>query len=247
MLEVYIIAAIAIMMGAFMQGCLGFGFGMLSVPPMMMVLPAEVVIPLQIPLSMILIVPLAWQVRHHFEYKLVIPLLIGAIIGMPIGIWILYHLNGTILKLIVGLVLIAVPAIMLTGWSRPVPQRAYTLIPVGIMSAIMQGSMSISAPPIILFLTNQGMQKDHFRANVLLYFGGLGIISFISFAYKGMYTVDVIKLIAILIIMVPIGGYAGAKLSSRIPQNLFRSATLLVSGFMGALLLIRSLNILLGL
>ncbi len=246
-IQILAIAAVSIMMGAFMQGCLGFGFGMLSVPPMMMILPAEIVIPVQIPLSLMLIIPLAWQVRHHFEYKLVIPLIIGAVIGMPIGIWILYHLNGNVLKLIVGLVLVALPIIMLMGWTRPLPNKLYTLIPVGMLSATMQGSMSISAPPIILFLTNQGMDKDLFRANVLLYFGGLGVISLTSFAMKGMYTGNILVMMAILFIMVPIGGFAGAKLSKHIPQQLFRTATLVVSGIMGIMLLLRSLKLIIGL
>lgn len=245
-IHILAIAAIAIMMGSFMQGSLGFGFGMISVPPMMWYLPAEVVIPVQIPLSLMLIIPLAWQVRHLFEYTLVVPLLIGALIGMPIGIWILYHLNGNILKLIVGCVLIALPIVMLMGWSRPLPNKLYTLIPVGMMSAAMQGSMSISAPPIILFLANQNMDKDRFRANVLLYFGGLGVISLVSFASKGMYTGNVMVMMMILLIMVPIGGYIGAKLSKHIPQKQFRTLTLIASGIMGFMLVLRSLKYILG-
>ena len=246
MTEVYIIAAIAIMLGAFMQGCLGFGFGMISVPIMLLVnLAPELVIPLQIPLSMLLVVPLAWQVRHHFDYKLVGPLWIGALIGLPIGIWILKHLDVHVLSILVGSILIIMPTVMLMGWSHPLPNRLYTLIPVGIMSATLQGSITISAPPIILFLANQGMDKDSFRANILLFFAGLGVIAFTNFAYQGMYTVDVLKLFGLLVCCVPIGGYAGAKLSRRIPQKLFRTVTLVVSALMGALLLVRSLMMLL--
>lgn len=247
MLEVYIIAAIAVIMGAFMQGCLGFGFGMISVPLMLLVhMPPGLVIPLQIPLSMMLIVPLAWQVRHHFNYRLVIPLWVGALLGLPVGMWILNHLNVYLLSMSVGVILVFMPIVMLMGWSHPLPNRFYTLVPVGMMSAILQGSISISAPPIILFLSNQGMDKDTFRANILLYFGGLGVIAFSNFAYQGMYTGEVLKMFALLVCCVPIGGWAGARLSRRIPQKLFRTLTLMVSALMGALLLVRSLMMLLG-
>ncbi len=246
MSDAYIIISLAILSGAFIQGCLGFGFGMISVPPLLMYLSLDEVIPMQIPLSMILTIPLGWQVRHHFQYKLVIPLLLGALIGLPIGIWVLNHFSGSVLRLAVGGVLVGLPTLMLMGWSRPLPNRLYTLIPIGMMSGVLQGSVSISAPPIILFLTNQGMHKDQFRANVLLFFTGLGFIALTGITLNGMYTPTVMSMIAKLLIIVPIGGYAGAKLATKIPQKLFRTLTLLVSAFMGGALLLRSAIVLLG-
>ena len=243
MLDLYIVAAIAITMSAFTQGSLGFGFGMISVPTMLMIgLPPHVVIPLLIPLSLVLTVQLAWKVRHHFEFSLVVPLWIGAVIGLPIGVWILQHMDGQLLRLSAGAILIILPTMMLMGWSRPLPSRFYTLVPIGTVSAIMQGSISMSAPPIILFLANQGIDKDKFRANILLYFGGVGLIALWNFSSAGLYTGEVMKLFVILVCCVPIGGYIGTKLAPRIPQRLFRTLTLLVTAFLGAQLIIISLK-----
>ena len=102
-------------------------------------------------------------------------------------------LDGPYLKLTIGVILVVMSVAMLSGWSRPVKSPLLPLFPIGFLSGILQTTSAMSGPPIILFLTNQGMDKDRFRANILVYFALLGTISTVGYAWQGEFTQPVMQ------------------------------------------------------
>ena len=57
----------AVFAGACVQGCLGFGFGMVVVPVLLMYYPATTVIPLAVTMGMVISLPLGIHAREHFQ------------------------------------------------------------------------------------------------------------------------------------------------------------------------------------
>lgn len=245
-MEIYVVGTIAVLLGGFLQGCLGFGFGLISVPPLLMVLAAAEVVPMQIALSVFLSLPLAWKERRQIQPLLVGPLIIGAVIGLPVGMFVLQHFDGPLLKIVIGTLLVVMSFTMLTGWSYPIRRQLLALFPIGFLSGIMATSFSMAGPPIILFLTNQSMDKNQFRANILIYFAVLGVVATTGYASSGAYSQSIIMLISIFVPAVLLGGFAGARVSSRVPQATFRRLTLLAALIMGSLLIIRNLGLLIS-
>lgn len=239
-MDVFIVGSMAVLIAGFIQGSLGFGFGMISVPPMLMVLTATEVIPMQIALSLFVTVPLAVRERSHLKPMLVGPLLIGAILGLPIGMLLLNRYDGPYVKLAVGIILISMSTAMLNGWSHHVKRQLPVLFPIGFLSGIMSTSISMAGPPIILFLTNQDMEKSQFRGNILVYFAVLSIVTTISFVYEGLYTARLLTMIAIFLPTTMIGGFIGQRVADTIPQLTFRRITLFVALIMGILLIVRN-------
>jgi uncharacterized protein len=244
--DIILIGIIAVFLGGFLQGCLGFGFGMIVVPTLLMVLTASEVIPMCIGISLLLCIPLAWHARHHFNAALVIPLLIGALFGLPVGMKTLALFDGPYLKMFVGLLLVGMSLAMFNGWSRPIKNQTLALFPIGFLSGMMQTTLAMSGPPIILFLTNQSMDKDRFRANLLIYFAVIGAVSVTSYTLQGVYTQPMLERMIILVSAVLIGGLLGVKMAEKIPQELFRKITLVVSGVMGLVLFTKNIAVLLG-
>jgi uncharacterized protein len=244
--ELFVVGSIAVFFGGFLQSCLGFGFGMVSVPPMLMMLAATEVIPMQIGLSLFLSVPLAIHERRHWKAKLVAPLFVGALLGLPVGMKILGLFDGPYLKITVGVILVFMALAMLLGWSYPVKRQWLALYPVGFLAGIMQTCFSMAGPPIILFLTNQSMDRDTFRANILIFFALLGTVSSVGFAFQGAFTESVLKMMAVFIASTLLGGLLGARMSKRIPEQGFRTITLVLAGTMGMMLLVRNVLFLVG-
>ena len=195
---------------------------------------------MQIALSLFLSVPLAWMERRHYQPKLVIPLVVGAVIGLPVGMYVLHLFDGPVLKITIGMVLVLMSIAMLSGWSYPIRRQTLALFPVGFLSGIMQTSFSMSGPPIILFLTNQSMDKQQFRANILIYFAVLGTISTTGYTFRGAFTPSILTFMAITLPSVIAGGVIGARMSTRIPQASFRQLTLAAATVMGLLLIVRN-------
>lgn len=240
-MDIILIGTVAVFCGGFLQGCLGFGFGMIAVPSLLMVLTASEVVPMCIGISLVLCIPLAWHARHQFRASLVIPLLVGAIVGLPVGMKTLARFDGPYLKIFAGLLLVGMSVAMFKGWSRPIKNQTLALFPIGFLSGMMQTTFSMSGPPIILFLTNQSMDKERFRANLLIYFSFIGSISITSYATQGAFTQPILEWMVIFVGSVLVGGMLGAKVASRIPQETFRKLTLTVAGVMGFVLFARNI------
>jgi uncharacterized protein len=238
--SVYLVAAGAVLLGGFLQGCIGFGIAMAAVPLMLLVMPAMDVVPLIAWISLANTSTMTWVLRRQVRPRMVLPLAAGCLIGVPIGVQILDAFDGPGLKAAIGALLVALSAVLFAGWSRPVRNEGAGLWSVGLLSGMMSGSTGIGGPPVVLFLSNQDTPRDVFRANIIAYFLLLCLISITVFTLRGAYDRESAGLLAVCIPAVLAGTWGGALLATRIPQELFRRITLLLSACNGLLLVIKN-------
>lgn len=162
--------AMAVLLAGFVQGCTGFGFALVSVPVLVLIFPPAMVPPIVVMLSMLSNVIVLIETRKWVRLRMVIPLLIGGVIGLPVGGYILSRIEPGPFKLIVGVLVFIFAIVMLAGWRRPVSNETAGLVPVGILSGVLSTSTSMGGPPLVLFFSNQGIEKEGFRANIVAYF-----------------------------------------------------------------------------
>ncbi len=137
-------------------------------------------------------------------------------------------------------------AVLLSGWTRPMRNAHWALYPVGFLGGFLNGSISMSGPPVILFLTSQGTPKDIFRANLAAYFTLSGLLATAGFTIAGVLNWDVLLYAATIVPAALIGTYIGVRLSTKVSQEMFRRLTLLCVIVMGLVLFIRNLLQMLG-
>jgi len=242
----FLIGTLFFLLGGCIQGSLGFGLAMIVVPPLLMVLPATTVVPTLAVLSLTNTTLVLWHLRSKVQREIAVPLVVGAIIGLPGGIYLLTTLDGPLFKAGVGVLMIALSFVLLSGWSMPLQNPKWALYPIGIVGGFLGGSISISGPPVILFLTSQGVPKENFRANIATYFTFGSIFGIAGFAIAGILTREVLVYSASVVPALLVGTFVGMKLSNRIPQSLFRRLTLVCVIGMGLILTIRNVVELLG-
>ncbi len=227
--------------GGIIQGCMGFGLAMVVAPPMLLMMPAAVAVPAMAIASLLNTGTAAWSLRRHMQPRIVLPLALGSLGGLPLGIYLLKSLDGPVFKTGVGALMVGLAVLMLSGWRWQLakPQRA--LLPVGFASGFLGGSISISGPPIVLFLSNLGVSRDEFRANSLGYFTLHGTIALAGFAIAGLLTREGALYALGLIPAVFLGTQAGLHLATRMNQLLFQRITLGAVAAMGFILFARNL------
>lgn len=225
---------------------MGFGLAMVAVPPLLMVLPAATVVPVLNLLSLLNTSAMTWHLRADVRRELVLPLVAGAAMGIPLGIYLLKTFEGPAFKAGVGILILGLAAVLLSGWTRPLRNPHWALYPVGFLGGFLNGSISIGGPPVILFLTSQGVSKDNFRANLAAYFTLASALATAGFVLVGVLTWDVFLYAATIVPAALIGTYIGVKLSARVSQETFRRLTLLCVIVMGLVLFLRSVAEMLG-
>lgn len=238
----YVIGFCAVFVGGCVQGATGFGFALVVVPPLMLVLDARTAVPTVLILSL-LNVTMTWlRYNRHASLKDVGLLAVGGVLGAPVGAMILARFAGPWFNMGVGAILMMLSGALLSGSGRPVRKQSLALLPVGLASGMLNGSTSMGGPPAMLFLSNQGTPKEMFRANLVSYFIIINIVSLVTYSSQGLITGDVLTFVGVFLPVLIIGTYVGVKAEGHISEAGFRRFAVICAGLMGLLLLVRNLG-----
>lgn len=243
-LPTIIIGSFALFFAGLTQGLTGFGFALVSVPILSIILPPKIVIPTALIYGTILNLIILINTRKWVNIKKIWPLLVFGISGVPLGTYILLIFDVKILKIFIGTAIIAFAIILFKGFRKRIQKEKMLFAPVGFISGLLNGSITMSGPPVVLFFTNQGLAKNVFRANLVTYFFALNLATIPAFIIGDLITLDVLKLAVFLLPALFLGVIAGIRLVDRVKEGLFRRITLIIVILAGAFLIISGSGIL---
>jgi hypothetical protein len=216
---------------SFAQALTGFGFSLLIVPPLALVIgPKDAVVVANVLSTTVNIVMLT-RIHGGVAWGVSGRLLVGALIGMPMGLLVLIYFSPTALQLLIAVTVITFTAALARGLQV---RRTGLLgdVGVGIVSGVFNTSTSMSGPPVVLYLQGQGMAPDRFRSTVTAYFFASSGISIPLLALAGRYDHDVTNASLVGLPALLVGIIAGNWVFRRIHSSRFRTlvfGTLIVS------------------
>jgi uncharacterized membrane protein YfcA len=168
------LAAAAAFVGASIQSATGFGFALVLSPALFAALdPVEAVTSLLVlGLALNALVLFERGRPEHVDWRALAPMLVAAIPGLAAGVVALTLLSKEALQVAVG-----VAVILAAGWqlrqrkARESTESARTLAPAaawaaGFASGALTTSISVSGPPIVLWLEAHEVRPDEFRASL---------------------------------------------------------------------------------
>jgi hypothetical protein len=225
-----ILAAAAALVGAAVQSATGFGFALVLSPALFAVLePVEAVTTLLVlGLALNLLVLFEGGRPDHVDWRRLAPMLAAALPGMAVGALLLGLLSKATLQVGVGLAVIAAALWQLWGpeearrWASGRAAGWAT----GFLSGALTTSISVSGPPIVLWLEAHGVRPLEFRASLAASFLALNLTGgLVLLAVEGSGALDagtVAPLLGLLLV-----GYAlGAFAFRRLPPDRFSTAVL---------------------
>lgn len=240
----FILAFIAVLLASLVAGLTGFGFAIVAVPILMILMPPKVVVPLVQLLSTVLQIVVLVEARKWADLRRMWPLILTGVAGVPLGTYLLLILDPETLRILVGAVVVVSALAMLAGWRWSVRNEKLASVPVGLAGGALGGSTGMPGPPVILFFANQGMAKQTFRANLVLYFTCVGLMAVVSLLVGGLIAEEVLVRWVGLLPAVGFGTWAGVWLARRTNQARFRQITLGVLVLTGVAAIASGLNLL---
>ena len=160
---------LGLMLGAFVQGAVGFAYGMIAIPVLLwagLSLPQSVAL-----VSTTVIAQTAagvWRFRRHVVWRDLPGVAAGRYAGLPVGLLIMAALDGAgrgVMKQAVGAVLLAI--VVLTVAFRPAPRervRARWSFPTGFSSGLLSGTTGMGGPPVVLWMIAHDWSTQRGRA-----------------------------------------------------------------------------------
>jgi uncharacterized protein len=217
-----ILAALAALAGACVQSATGFGFALVLSPALFAVMePTEAVTALLL-LGAVLNLLVLLE-RHNARWSLLPPLLLSAVPGLALGAAVLAALSREPLQIGVGLAVIGAALWQLR--HRAATRRLPGAV-AGFVSGILTTSISISGPPLVLWLEAQELRPAQFRATLAAVFLGLNLLGgAILLGVEGSGAVDLGEL-APLLALVLAGHALGTFAFRRLDQRRFTTVVL---------------------
>lgn len=221
----WVMAGLAAVAGV-ARGLSGFGVGLVMMPVGAILFGPQIMVPvialIDIPASLYLMGG-AWRI---FDRRDVGRLTLAAVLFLPVGIYALTVLDAALLVLLVnGLALIAAAA-LLAGvrlGGRPSTGRSVT---IGALAGLLQGSISLPGPPVILGWVAAQVPGPVLRANIIMFFLAIDMIAVPMHWAAGLFTAATL---AIAVSLGPIylcGVVVGRRLFGRVPPDAFRRVVL---------------------
>ena len=221
-----LLAVLIIFLSSIIQGITSFGFSLVALPLMGIFLPLKIVVPMLVLYSLVLNIIILYHIRSHVNLKQITILVIAGIIGTPFGAHLLKIIDDNLLKVIIGIIVTISAIINLYGYKIKVKNEKLSYIPVGFISGVMNGSVSLGGPPLVLFLSNQDVEKQRFRANLTSYFLILNIFTIPTYIIGGLITNEVMQYTIYVLPGLIIGAFVGVKLGNKVDETIFRKLTL---------------------
>ena len=193
------ITLMIIFLAGMTQGLAGFGFSLVSVPTLIIFYDSQLLIPILVIHSTVINMMLFMNYRRCVQIRRIWPLMLSGAIGIPFGTYLLIIIEHQTLKLIVGILIMIIGLAYLRNFRKKVNSEKAACVPIGFISGILNGSISISGPPVIFFFTNQGIRKKIFRANLFAFFLFINLVTLPVFFVSGLFTCEVFELSLMLL------------------------------------------------
>ena len=241
MADIYFYLIVVAFLAGFIQGLSGFGSVLLSLPLMVLFLDIREAIPLVNLMGVILTVILIVQLRAHWEWGRIRPLLAGACAGIPVGVWVLKRMDPAHVQAVLGVVLLAYALygllckLPIGKWSG---RWAYVF---GFLAGGLGGAISASGPPVIVYTSLQAWTKDQIKVTLQGFFVVSGLLIGVFHAAGGLTTHRVIVLFLVTIPTLLAGTWTGSLLYGRFREEGYRRVMLGLLGALGVFTLARVL------
>jgi uncharacterized membrane protein YfcA len=225
--DISINAAIAICAIAFVSGTArgfsGFGSALIFMPLASSMAAPRLVAALLLIIDFVAAAPLVPNAWKHADRRATAVIVLGALIGVPIGTWFLSRLDSVTTRWIISAFVFALLMLLLSGWRYRGKGNPAVSIGIGGLSGFCSGLAQTGGPPIVGYWLGRPIPSVIARANIMLFFAASDFFSVVSYALAGLITADAIRFSFLVGPVYGIGVWFGASLFGRASESLFRA------------------------
>lgn len=239
---VYVTLLIAILLAAFTQGVAGFGSGLVAMAILPLVMPLDDAVPIVAMTCLVVNFSILVQMWRHVERAKVLPMVLGALVGVPLGAVALKQVDPGMLELVLGVILIAYAAHALFGGSgrRVVIGDRWGLV-TGVVGGVLGGAFNTGGPPAVVYVTMRDWSKDATKATLQGFFCAISTLQMPIYVAADVLGTEHLKMAAVALPTLGIGLWLGTKVYDRIDAPLFRRIVLVMIAVMGVVFVVREL------
>lgn len=218
----------ALLVAAIVRGYSGFGFSMLAVSGLSLALPPAAAIPIVFLLEVAASIHMLPSVWRQVDWRSLWPLIAGTLIATPFGVHLLASLPETPIRLAIAVLVATTTILLWRGFAlKRMPGLGATLATGGAVG-LLNGSLGIGGPPVILFYLSSPAGTAAVRASLVAFFLATDTYALALGATQGLVTTGTFVSALVLLPVLLIGIAIGSRGYIRTEPATFRKAVLVL-------------------
>lgn len=212
-----------IFIATLIRSTFGFGESLIAVPLLILFIPIEIAVPLSVLLSITIAAFIVAQDRRQIHFRSAKWLVIFAIPGISLGVFILIYGNEHFIKSALGLIIIFYSVYSLIG-KRKISLKKdnlFWLFICGFFSGVFGGAYGLNGPPLVIYGNMRGWTSSYFRATLQAYFLPASMIGMIGYWWQELWINTVTHYFFISLPVVIPAIYLGRYLNRQIKNGTF--------------------------
>jgi hypothetical protein len=204
------------------RGFSGFGAALIFMPAGSALVGPAVAAPVLLVADGVLslgFLPRAWLLARRRDVAL---MALGAVIGVPLGAYILRHADPLLLRWVIAGLASSMLVLLLSGWRYHGTPRPPVTALVGAIAGLFGGLAQMTGPPVVAYWLSGKETHGTMRASIILFFGATTVFTFVSYLAAGIITVQVLWLAALVAPAYALGLFAGARAFRLASPEIFR-------------------------
>jgi hypothetical protein len=222
-------AAVALVSGA-VRGFSGFGSALIYIPLMAAIYDPRIAALTLLITDYTASAPLTVTQMRHCNWREVAPVSIAAIATVPLGVAALQYFDAVSLRWFIACLVVAVLAVLISGWRYRARPAVPISLAVGAMAGFGAGAVYIAGPPAIAYWLGGPNSATVVRANLIVYFGFVGLAVGILYYLRGLFTSDVLMLSLLLGPLYIVSIAAGAYVFRESSEQAYRRVSYVIIG-----------------
>ncbi|HEU4683334.1 MAG TPA: sulfite exporter TauE/SafE family protein [Nitrospira sp.] len=217
---------------ATVNGALGYGFSSITVPVALLFYTNRILNPALVLVELVINSYVLFINRRSIPniWWRVAPILIGLLIGVALGSYILSLVHPAWVKFVTYFFLLPLILLQAAGIRKPIRAEKAIAIPFGMGIGTLYSVTTISGPPLALLFNNQGYAKQDFRAALGVIRVAESVMTGIAYSFLGLYSAGSIEIIPYIVPSVLVGIPLGTFLIRWMDPETFRRICMAFDG-----------------
>jgi uncharacterized membrane protein YfcA len=225
--EIAIPALLVVLCSSAVQSATGFGFSVVALPFLVVLLGVRDGVVVNLVLSMVANAAVTLHVHQDAVGSIVRPMLVGGVVGLVPGIVLFYSLDLHVLQAGIAVIVTLVALMLLFRVHWRTKERRSLSAVTGVFSGLLGGVAGLAGPPLTVYFASLDLGKVRHRATMSVYFTLLNFVLVPAHVLTARSGRAVIWSL-VLLPAVPLGGWAGRWAFGRVDEVAFQRIVALV-------------------
>ena len=238
MSDIFVVSVVVliIFLSTLVRSIFGFGNALIAMPLLALVIGVKGATPLVALAGLVISLIMLIQEWRELVWKDTLVLLTSSLAGLPLGLLLLTVLPETVVRTILGLILIGFGIYNLLGVKLPVLERPILAVPFGFLAGILGGAYNANGPPIVIYGVMRGWKKEAFRASLQGFFFVSSVMIVAGHALSGFWSRQTMTALFASLPAVILAVFLGEKFAKKITQENFNRMIYAFLALMGVLM-----------